>query len=222
MKYTGVIFDFNGVLLWDDEWHIQAWKEVGHELLGREITEQEFKEFWGRPNAGVFEYLFQITPKADELKNLITLKEQKYRDIAIKQKDFMLSPGCETLLDKLRDQRIPFTMATSSEIVNVTFFFESLKLDRWFDMKKIVYDDGSMKGKPNPDVYLLAAQRIGLPPDTCMVVEDAKSGLIAAASAGIGKIIALVHDRNDTEKGSMPGVKKVIRSLEEVSLDDLE
>jgi len=64
-------------------------------------------------------------------------------------------------------------------------------LDRWFDVAKIVYDDGVRPGKPAPDIYLAAAENIGLAPSQCVVVEDAISGIQSAQVAGIGHIVAL-------------------------------
>jgi beta-phosphoglucomutase-like phosphatase (HAD superfamily) len=66
----------------------------------------------------------------------------------------VLSPGARGLLETLERRNIPRTIATSSEITNLNFFIEHLRLDRWFDVAKIVYDDGIRRGKPAPDIYL--------------------------------------------------------------------
>ena len=153
---------------------------------------------------------------------MIDEKEQKYRDIAIRQKDFRLSPGAEQLLFLLKKSDVPMTIATSSEIGNVKFFFEHLGLENWFPLDKEVFDNGTFRGKPAPDIYLLAAKKIGLPPEECIVVEDAKSGISAARSAGIGKIIAFAHDGNESELQALPEVKKVIQNLGEITLEDFE
>src|SRR3989344_8870193 len=222
MRYKGVIFDFNGVLLWDEKWHKIAWNEVARRILGRAIGEQEFAELRGRTNTDWFEYLFNRQSQGPELQSLIDEKEQKYRDIARGQKDFCLSSGAEQLFDLLKKSKIPFTIATSSEIGNVKFFFENLKLDNWFSLEEIVFDNGTFRGKPAPDIYLLAAKKIGLSPEECIVVEDAKSGISAAQSAGIGKIIAFAHDGNESELQALPEVKKVIQNLGEITLEDFE
>jgi beta-phosphoglucomutase-like phosphatase (HAD superfamily) len=64
-------------------------------------------------------------------------------------------------------------------------------LPRWFDIEKIVYSDGKIKGKPAPDIYIIAARNLGLKPEECIVIEDAVSGIEAARAAGIGKIVAI-------------------------------
>ncbi|MBF5066567.1 HAD family hydrolase, partial [Salmonella enterica subsp. enterica serovar Istanbul] len=74
---------------------------------------------------------------------------------------------------------------------NVAFYFDIFDLARWFDWDKIVYDDGSFPGKPQPDIFLKAADKLSLAPADCLVIEDAYSGLLAAKRAGIGTIIAI-------------------------------
>ena len=93
--------------------------------------------------------------------------------------------------DYLCENRIPHTIATMSGIENVEFYIEEFKLERWFDIDKIVYADGKIPGKPAPDIYQIAAKNLNLAPEDCIVVEDAVSGINAAYNAGIGKIIAI-------------------------------
>ena len=71
------------------------------------------------------------------------------------------------------------------------FYIEHFKLANWFDTDKIVYSDGKIKGKPAPDIYQIAAEKLGLAPLDCVVVEDAVSGIEAAKAASIGKIVAI-------------------------------
>jgi beta-phosphoglucomutase-like phosphatase (HAD superfamily) len=222
MKYKGIIFDFNGVILWDLDWHIKSWMNVNKDLIGKEISKEDFYEISGRTNFGVFEYLTGRKPNKAELEELINEKEQKYRGIAIKQKDFCLSPGAEKLFNFLKESNIPFTIATSSEITNVEFYFKNLPLKNWFSKDEIVYDDGSFAGKPAPDIYLKAAKAIGLEPKECIVVEDAKSGIASAYAAGIGKIIGFISRTDDKILKSLPGVERVIKRLDEIMLKDFE
>ena len=71
-------------------------------------------------------------------------------------------------------------------------------MDRWFDPRRIVYDDGTFSGKPAPDIYLRAAERIGLSPSRCIVAEDAPVGIEAARRAGMSVIgVATTFRRED-------------------------
>ena len=78
-----------------------------------------------------------------------------------------------------------------SEWCNVEFYIREFKLEKWFDIDKIVYSDGSIAGKPAPDIFLIAAEKINLPPKECLVIEDALAGIKSAQAAGIGKIYAI-------------------------------
>ena len=71
------------------------------------------------------------------------------------------------------------------------FYFDIFKLGNWFDINKVVYDNGTFPGKPAPDIFLIASSKLGLDPSECLVVEDAFSGIKAARKANIGKIMAI-------------------------------
>lgn len=218
-----MIFDFNGVILWDGAWHDQAWKEVSLETRGKALTAEETKNIVrGRTNEDIFTYLLGRPLTIKEKRELPKLKEEKYQRIALTQPNFTLSPGAESLFNLLKEKEIPFTIATASDTHNVTFYFQHLPLPRWFSIESIVYDDGSLPGKPAPDVYLRAAEKLNLDPAVCIVVEDSKSGILAAQRAGIGKIIALAHDSSRGMLKSLPNVHRIITSLAEVTLKDFE
>lgn len=215
----GVIFDFNGVLWWDGELQNKSWKEFSEKLRGTPLTDEEMSvHVHGRPNSYTVEYL--LGKKYDgDLKELIQQKESAYREMCLAQgENFTLSPGAVELFNKLKSENVPFTIATASEKANVDFFVEKLNLGKWFDIHKIVYDDGNLPGKPAPDVYLKAAKNLELDPKDCMVIEDAKSGLRAAFAAGIGKIVALGPKEKHSELARLEGVNQVVESLQEIHI----
>jgi HAD superfamily hydrolase (TIGR01509 family) len=133
----------------------------------------------------------------------------------------VLSPGARDLLETLARRNVPRTIATSSEITNLKFFIEHLRLDRWFDVAKIVYDDGIRPGKPAPDVYLAAVRNIGIAPSECVVVEDAVSGLAAAYAAGIGYIVAIGAPAAFRGLLACNGVAVAIKSLRDFPREQL-
>jgi len=95
----------------------------------------------------------------------------------------------------------------------VAFFIQHLDLARWFDPALIVMDNGVRPGKPAPDIYLQAAQNLGLAPGECVVVEDSHSGIAAAHAAGIGHIIALGPTSAHEVLRQRAGVQRVIENL---------
>jgi beta-phosphoglucomutase-like phosphatase (HAD superfamily) len=217
MNYKAVIFDFNGVLFFDADLQARSWQRIAKELRGSEMTANELDtHMHGRPNSYVMSYLAGRPIAAPELLELIQAKESLYRDLCLQNPDrFVLSPGACDLLERLTSSNIPRTIATSSEITNVQFFIKHLRLHRWFDVSKIVYDNGVRPGKPAPDMYLAAAQNIGIAAGECMVVEDAVSGIRAAHAAGIGYIIGLGALAAHAKLRACVGVSAVIETLEQ-------
>jgi HAD superfamily hydrolase (TIGR01509 family) len=220
MRCHGIIFDFNGVLLWDSEWQVMSWQRIAKSLRGREMTEEELaRQVHGRLIADVLAYLAGRPIEGRALAELIQAKESFYRELCLlNPRRFALSPGAEALLDALVKHNIPRTIATSSEIANVEFFVQHLRLDRWFDVSKIVYDDGRRPGKPAPDIYIEAARQIGVEPHWCLVVEDAISGLASAQAAGIGYLVALGAPATHPALLQLPGVSLAIKSLRDFPL----
>ncbi len=193
----GVLFDFNGTLFFDTDKHEAAWKEIYRKYRGREISPHEYAEFiHGRSFLLVLNYVLG-DGASDALRNsVMTEKEILYRRLVLADPARLrLVHGADGLLDELRAQGIPFTIATASEITNVRFFFEIFSLQRWFSgPEAIVYDDGTFPGKPAPDIYLKAAKLIGVDPADCLVVEDSLAGMQAAENAGVRKIVAVKSD----------------------------
>jgi beta-phosphoglucomutase-like phosphatase (HAD superfamily) len=223
MIFQGIIFDFNGVLLWDAHLQEQAWRQFAVEIRGRLFSDEDLAEHMhGRTNQYVLEYVTGRQIIGDELRQLTQQKEAIYRRLCLAQpQDFVLSPGAVDLLSFLVGQHIPHTIATASEKTNLDFFVTYLDLNRWFNLAQIVYDDSSRPGKPAPDVYLQAAYNLGLLPAQCVVVEDSRAGLQAACAAGIGHIVALGPADTHPQLRRIEGVNQVVESLEQIPREAL-
>ena len=198
MSYNGIIFDFNGTLFWDSELHMEAWREFSKRLRGTQFSDEEMlKYMFGRTNEDIIAYAIGKRPSPELVKKFAVEKEQVYRDMCKRHPEiFKLAPFAEEFLDYLKANNIPRTIATMSEKENVDFYIKEFHLEKWFDVEKIVYSDGIIPGKPAPDIYLIAAKRLGLDPKDCIVVEDAISGINSAKSAGIGKVVAIASMEN--------------------------
>ena len=144
-------------------------------------------------------------------------KEGLYRkQCLIDKENFKLAPGAIEFLDYLKENNIPRTIATMSEWDNVEFYIKEFDLPRWFDIDKIVYSNGKIPGKPAPDIFIIAADKIGLNPKDCVVVEDAIAGINSAKSAGIGKIIAIASMEPVEYYQKIDGVSEIIKSFDEI------
>lgn len=219
----GIIFDFNGTLFWDSEIQENAWKTFGTKLSGRNITDEEFNTYFhGRTNKDTLEYLTERVLTDKEVNELAQQKESIYRDLCKSDLNkFKLAPGVERYLDYLKENNIPFTIATASEINNVIFFIKEFQLDKWFDIIKIVYDDGTFRGKPEPDIYLKASEALNIQPDNCIVFEDALSGVQSAQRAGVKEIIAVVPEGRKNIFENQPNLK-IISAFDDIRLYDVE
>lgn len=182
----GVIFDFNGTLFWDTAFHDLAF-DIFLEKHGLQLTDEEKRvKIHGQANPEIMRGIFgdQITEK--EIQEYTQDKEYIYRQLCIN--DLKFAPGAEDLFNFLQKKEIPFTIATSAGIENVSFYFENMKLNRWFRLDKVAYNNGTFRGKPFPDLFLAAAKKLELLPQDTIIFEDSVAGIEAAENAGAGKI----------------------------------
>ncbi|CUS06133.1 conserved protein of unknown function [Candidatus Promineifilum breve] len=214
-RFDGVIFDFNGVLLWDNHLHEEAWRRTSARLRGAPLSDEEMRrEVHGRVNRDIFAYVLGRAVSREEMQPLMEEKERTYRQLALASgAAYRLSPGAVELLDFLAAAAIPRAIATSSPGVNVAFFIEQLDLHRWFAPEHIIHDRGLYPGKPAPGIYLEAAEQLGLVPARCIVVEDSIAGIASAHGAGIGGIVAIGPAAEHAALAALPGVGAVITDL---------
>ncbi len=222
--YKGIIFDFNGTLFWDSEKHQEAWREFSKRLRDHAFTDEEMREYmFGRTNEDIIAYLIGKKPSAELVEKFAQEKEAVYRDMCRKDKEHtVLAPGAIDFLNYLVENNIPHTIATMSEKDNVEFYIEEFKLAKWFDIEKIVYADGTIPGKPAPDIYIKAAKKLNLNPQDCIVVEDAISGIESAKNAGIGKIIAIASMESVDLYKNIPAVSQIIKNFDEIDRNILQ
>lgn len=213
----GIIFDFNGTLYWDSQLHYDAWKEFSAILRGTPFTNEEMRDkMFGHTNEDIIEYAIGRKPSKEMVEKYAKEKESLYRKrCLLDPENFKLAPGAIEFLDFLKQNNIPRTIATMSEWDNVEFYIKEFQLAKWFDLDKIVYSDGTIPGKPAPDIFLIAAEKIGLNPKDCVVVEDAIAGINSAKSAGIGKIIAIDSLEPIEFYRNIEGLSGIIKSFDE-------
>lgn len=220
----GIIFDFNGTLYWDSQLHYDAWREFSKIIRGYEFTDLEMRDkMFGHTNEDIIEYAIGKKPSKEMVEKYGKEKEALYRKRCLLDMDkFRLAPGAVEFLDYLKENNIPRTIATMSEWDNVEFYIKEFKLEKWFDLDKIVYSDGTIPGKPAPDIFLIAAEKIGLKPSECVVIEDAIAGINSAKSAGIGKVIAIASLEPVEFYQKMEGLEGIIMNFNEFDRSLLE
>jgi len=220
--YQAIVFDFNGTLLWDMDLHEQVWFDVARRHLGRELTQQEWVHgFVGRTNAEIWPFVLGRPVGADEAEALSEEKEAAYRRLLVSTPERVaLVEGAAELFDLCLDQGIKIAIGTAAGRTNKDFYVEVFGLHRWFQPDHIVYDDGTMPGKPHPALFATAMDRLRARPDRCIVVEDGILGIQAARAAGAGKVYGIWASEADRTKLAAVTLDKTIHTYREVGLDD--
>ena len=179
------LFDMDGVLADNSDFHVQAWT-VYSRRFGRELTVDDIKRRLGFNNRDYMRFVLGREPTAEEVASSTTEKEALYRTIY--QPHLVTPPGLIKLLDAAQRESIPCGVATSAPDDNVRFVLDGLGIRRYFQQ---VVDASHVKNsKPDPEIYLKAAERLGVSPAHCIVFEDAIAGIQAGHAAGM-QVIAI-------------------------------
>lgn len=203
----GIVFDFNGTLFFDDPKHKAAWGAIAKEIRGREVSQEELDtKLNGVPNQVIIQYLMEDQScKKKDITYYSLLKESYYRQFCEADKEnFHLVKGAPEFLTTLKQRQVPMTIASASIKENIDFFVKSFALDRWFDVRQIVYDDGTYQNKQA--MFLKAARLLGVDIGDCYVFEDSVSGITNAYAVGVKKIIAICDQTKVSSYQSLPGV----------------
>ncbi|MBA7564904.1 MAG: beta-phosphoglucomutase family hydrolase [Dehalococcoidia bacterium] len=212
-EIAAVIWDMDGVLADTAPHHLLAWQET-FAKRGINFTEADFKRGFGIRNDAIIKNVLgeQVTP--EEIEAIAREKEATFRRII--GKDIKPLPGALELVKALDEGSIRMAIASSTTIENIHLIVGSLGIADYF--KAVITGHDVTEGKPSPQVFLLAAQRLGAEPKNCIVVEDAVAGVKAAKSAGM----YCVAVSNTHPKESLGEADLIVASLEMVTVKDLE
>lgn len=182
MKYAGIIFDLDGVICSTDHYHYLAWKQLA-DRLGIPFDEQANNRLRGVSRMESLDVILSLGKKqyTDEDKRAMAEEKNKtYRQLLRQMSADDLSGEVKSTLDKLRGQKLLLAIGSSSK--NAPFILDRLGLVDYFNV--VADGNGISRSKPDPEVFLLAAEGLGLSPGECLVVEDAHAGVQAAAAGG--------------------------------------
>jgi len=188
-KFKGIIFDFNGTVIKDDEFHLRAWQKHAASF-GKGFTEETyFARMHGSTNDLIYKEIFGLDVSEADKMTVGQEKETYYREF-MKEAPAPFAKGFKELLAFLKENNIPHAIATSSEISNVRFFDDIYGLFDLFD-GNVIYNDGTVRGKPFPDLFLKAGELLSLPMEDVITVEDANSGVRACRASGSGMVVGI-------------------------------
>lgn len=197
-RFKAVLFDMDGTLVNNLQFHREAW--IGFlKKYDKKITHQEFNE---KNHGTIHEIIPRFFPEyTDEeaIKKLGFEKEKFYRDLYephIKPVD-----GLVPFLDKLTKENRRIGLATSGDEHNINFTLDNLSIRSYFSA--ITGSEEVRYGKPNPEVYLLTAQKLNTKPENCLVIEDSIAGIEAGIAAGM-QVMALTTTHSYAELEAYP------------------
>jgi len=210
MRTYGVIFDVDGVLVDSYDAHYESWLGLGRER-GFSMSQDQFVRTFGRTSREVIRECWPDRATSDEVVcELDERKEAVYRDLLAQ--DFPAMDGARELIDALAAAGFALGVGSSAPPANVELTLE--QLGRRDSFQAMVTGADVRFGKPNPQVFLIGAERLALPPSHCLVIEDAPAGVEAAHAGGFVCIGLLSKGRTEDQ---LREADHVVRSLREVT-----
>ncbi|WP_426061634.1 HAD family hydrolase [Hymenobacter sp. B1770] len=196
------IFDLNGTMIHDMEYHTRAWQYLFNNDLGGNFTWEEVKPQMYGKNQEVLVRMFGADRfTTAEMDRLSLEKERRY------QHEFLphlaLLPGLQAFLEAAHQQGIPMAIGSAAIPFNIDFVLNNLKIRHYF--QAIVSADDVALSKPHPETFLKAAAQLGVAPSDCVVFEDVPKGAEAAHNAGM-KAVVLTTTHEEAEFDALPNV----------------
>lgn len=208
-----VIWDMDGVIADTAPYHFKAWQEV-FQKRDVNFTEEDFRRNFGQRNDTIIRNVLGEGLSPSEIDAIADEKEIDFRQRV--SQHIKPLPGAIKLLKSLGKHGFKIALASSAPIENIRLVTQGLGINNYF--YSIVSGWDVTEGKPNPQVFLLAAKKLGVKPKNCIVIEDAVAGITAAKRAGM-RCLAITNTRPKT---SLVEADLIVDTLEAVRVSDLE
>ena len=216
MSETGleaVLWDLDGVIADTADFHYRAWKDIFLEY-GFDFKKEDFMQFFGRRHDTIIRFGLGDDISPEEFDSITGRKQRLYRRLIAEH--ITPLPGAVELITELNKQHIPTAIASSAPFDNITVITDGLGITDRF--QAIASGLEVTESKPDPEVFLLAAGKLGVEPGRCVVFEDAIAGVTAAKSAGM-KCVAVT---NSHPAAKLDDADLIVDTLEDVSIDRLK
>jgi len=208
-----VIWDMDGVIADTAPYHLKAWQEV-LQKRGINFTEEDFRHCFGQRNDTIIRNALGKEVSQEEIDTIAKEKEAGFRQ-RIRQ-NLKPLPGAIKLIKSLAEGGFKLALASSAPIENIQLVIIGLGISDYFHA--IITGRDVTEGKPSPQSFLLAAQKLGIEPKNCVVIEDAVAGVSAAKKAGMRCLaITNTHPRTSLKEADL-----IVDTLEEISVNDLD
>jgi len=196
--YAGFLFDLNGTMIDDMDYHVKAWHDILNNL-GAGISYARAKEECYGKNDELLERIFPGRFSAEEKKQMSLAKEEAYQNNFRPQ--LKLLPGLDQFLRQAKAAGISMAIGSAAIRYNIDFVLDGLGIRHFFDA--IVSADDVNFSKPNPETYLKCAQALQVNPSKCLVFEDSPKGVESAYRAGMCSAVLLtMHQPEEFDQNS--------------------
>lgn len=203
-----VLWDMDGTLIDSEEFHWISWRDTLAEE-GITITHEQFLSSFGQRNDSILPQWLGAAASPERMARIARAKEELYRDL-VRRNGISPLPGVADWVRRLHKDGWLQAVASAAPRANIDAILEAMSATDVF--QAIVSAEDVHRGKPDPEVYLTAASRVGVPPERCIVVEDAVAGIEGARRAGMRSIGV---NRN----GHVLAADVVVRSLDLLSAE---
>jgi beta-phosphoglucomutase family hydrolase len=211
-KLEAVLWDLDGVIADTGIYHYQAWLDVFGKR-GVTFTEKQFMRHFGQRHDTIIQTALGSNISTEEFNAITREKQENYRRRVAN--NIRPLPGAIELIKSLNQHGIKTAIASSAPPENIDIIIRGLGIEDCF--QAVARGTDVAEGKPSPQVFLLAAEKLGVEPGNCVVIEDAIAGVAAARKAGM-KCVAVTnsHSRNSLKKADL-----IVDTLESLSISDL-
>jgi beta-phosphoglucomutase len=198
MKPVAFLFDLNGTMIDDMEYHLEVWYDVIVNDLGAKLTREEVKlQLYGKSQEVLMRIFGEQKFSSEQLDKICIEKERKYQRLYRPHLDLL--PGLFLFLEQSYERKIKMAIGSAAIPFNIDFVLDNLKIRHYF--AAVVSADDVVKSKPDPETFLKAADMLGVDPSSCIVFEDAPKGVEAALNAGMkAVVITTMHPPRDFEQ----------------------
>jgi beta-phosphoglucomutase family hydrolase len=204
-----ILWDMDGVIVDSGSLHFAAWQET-FARRGVELSKQDFDRLFGSRNDFIIRSVMGQELPENDVQAMVQEKEESFRQKA--SGNIKPFPGVVRLLNAIKKGNFKLGLVSSAPKENIDLVLRKLNLEGLFDC--IVCGQEVPDSKPSPEIYLLAAQKLGATPGDCLVIEDSPLGVKAAKSAGM-KCLAVTNTHPQQE---LKEADKVVDSLDKVDL----
>ena len=210
-EVRAVLWDMDGTLIDSEEFHWISWRDT-MDKEGIPITHEQFLATFGQRNDSILQQWLGPAASAERIERIGSAKELRYREL-VRRHGMKPLPGVASWLRRLHETGWFQAIGSAAPRENIEVVLEALSATEYF--QAIVSAEDVHHGKPDPEVYLVAASRLGASPESSIVVEDAVAGVEAARNAGMRSI-------GVSRKGNLLPADIVVQSLEQLDANAFE